>query len=120
MQTGERESSFFARSLALIEVNLNSTFTSSTPMAIEVSRQMYNKLVTDDSNLQKVLLPEYLDDMAEAREFKPKCSLQLTLPEQDLVFAESNKFTIHTKKFNIFKKEFICNHQKPHLILIMF
>lgn len=36
------------------------TFTPSCPAAIEISRQTYSELITDDNSLTKVILPEYL------------------------------------------------------------
>lgn len=43
------------------ELDPRCSFTPSLPAAIEISRMVYDQCTTDDTNFQKVLLPEYVD-----------------------------------------------------------
>jgi len=60
-ETSPADSSLFASGMSVGETMPRQTFTPSTPEAIEISRQSYAQLITDDNSLSKVMLPEYLD-----------------------------------------------------------
>lgn len=53
--------SIFASNLCVQENTSRRTFNVSTPALIEISRQTYVELKTDDPSLAETLLPEYLD-----------------------------------------------------------
>lgn len=55
------DDSVFARNLVVRENVPHTRFNVSSPALIELSRQTYSELLTDDTNLSKVLLPEYID-----------------------------------------------------------
>ncbi|KAG5869224.1 hypothetical protein JTB14_035660 [Gonioctena quinquepunctata] len=67
------------------------TFTPSTPALIEITRQTYSEMITDDPQLSKTLLPEYFHYYASALlwlmiiNLKQKNSQPLTEEEQDLL-----------------------------------
>ena len=67
------------------------TFNVSAPALIEITRQTYSELLTDDSNLSKVLLPEYIDYYGTCMlwfriiNLKQKNSQRLTPAETDLL-----------------------------------
>ena len=44
-----------------VEVNSNTQFSASLPSLMEVTRELHSNLVTDDANLSKQLVPEYID-----------------------------------------------------------
>lgn len=60
-ETNPIDSSLFASAMSVRETAPRQTFTPSTPAMIDITRQMYAELITDDRTLTKVLLPEYLD-----------------------------------------------------------
>lgn len=55
------DGSLFASGMSVRETVPRQTSTPSAPAAIEISRQSYAELITDDNPLSKVMLPEYLD-----------------------------------------------------------
>jgi len=85
------DDSVFAQGFTVNEVGNRTTFTPSAPAMIEISRGVYTEMVTDDANLQKLILPEYIDYYAVAMlwfrivSLKAKNSQPLTTEEQDLL-----------------------------------
>lgn len=85
------DDSVFAQGFTVNEVGNRTTFTPSAPAMIEISRGVFTELVTDDPNLQKLILPEYVDYYATAMlwfritSLKAKNSQPLTSEEQDLL-----------------------------------
>lgn len=55
------DSAIFSRSVSVREVNNRVNFTPAAPAAMDVSRETYLQILTDDANLSKVILPEYID-----------------------------------------------------------
>lgn len=55
------DSAIFSRSVSVRETNNNVTFTPAAPAALDVSRETYLQILTDDANFSKVVLPEYTD-----------------------------------------------------------
>jgi hypothetical protein len=53
--------SLFAHGISIREVDIDTRMTPSATSIIEVSRDMYRELVAHDPNMNKALLPEYLD-----------------------------------------------------------
>lgn len=90
-ETSPAEGSVFSTGMSVREVVPRLTFTPSAPALVDITRQTYSELVTDEPNLSKVLLPEYLDYYATAMlwlriaSLKQKNSQALTLEEQDLL-----------------------------------
>lgn len=60
------ESAIFSQNMTTREVDGRVNFTPSTPVIIDITRDTYAQLQTDESNLSKVLLPECLDYYATA------------------------------------------------------
>lgn len=60
------ENSVFSQGISVSEVTERREFSSSTPALIDISRSVYAELLSDDSNLGKTLLPEYVDYYATA------------------------------------------------------
>lgn len=92
MSTGNpAEGSVFGANIAVKETRLRTTFTPSAPAVIEISRQTYAEMITDDPQVSKALLPEYLDYYATAMlwlrivHLKQRNSQVLTQQEQDLL-----------------------------------
>ncbi|XP_030758050.1 uncharacterized protein LOC115883781 [Sitophilus oryzae] len=85
------EGSVFASQISVRETVQRQTFTPSAPALIEISRQTYAELLTDDAQLAKVLLPEYFDYYSTAMlwlrivHLKQRNSQPLTQKEQDLL-----------------------------------
>ncbi|CAG9818156.1 unnamed protein product [Phaedon cochleariae] len=85
------DGSVFATGITVRETVQRQTFSPSTPAAIDISRQTYAELITDDPQLSKVLLPEYLDYYTTALiwmrivHLKQRNSQALTIAEQDLL-----------------------------------
>lgn len=55
------KSSVFAMGSEVREISLDTRITPSTPILVDVSRMTYAEMIIDDPNLQKVMVPEYLD-----------------------------------------------------------
>lgn len=53
--------SIFGKSMTARENNSRVQFTPTNVGTIEISRQIYEQLITDDNNLIKIILPEYID-----------------------------------------------------------
>lgn len=85
------DSSLFASGMSVRETVPRQTFTPSAPAAIEISRQSYAELITDDNSLSKVMLPEYLDYYTtamvwiRATTLKQKNSQPITQEEDQLL-----------------------------------
>jgi hypothetical protein len=95
------ESSVFSTGISIRESNARLTFNVSAPALIDVSRRMFAELLTDDANLGKVLIPEYLDYYSTAMlwfrlvTLKEKNSQPLTAEEQELItLIQSISFSI--------------------------
>lgn len=77
--------------MSVREVAPRLTFSPSAPALIDISRQCYAELITDESNLTKTILPEYVDYYSTALlwmrivTLKQKNSQPLTLEENDLL-----------------------------------
>ncbi|KAG5872092.1 hypothetical protein JTB14_006438 [Gonioctena quinquepunctata] len=85
------DGSVFATGVLVRETVQRQTFSPSTPAEIDISRQTYAELITDDPQLAKVILPEYLDYYTTALiwmrivHLKQRNSQRLTNAEQDLL-----------------------------------
>lgn len=85
------DSAIFATGISVREVTGRTTFTPSAPSVIEVSRQTFSEIITDDPSLGKVLLAEYIDYYATALlwlrivHLKERNSQELTVFERDLL-----------------------------------
>ncbi|KAK7873281.1 hypothetical protein R5R35_011347 [Gryllus longicercus] len=95
------DSSVFAPGMSVRETVGRETFTPSAPALIDISRQTYSELVTDDSSLSKVILPEYLDYYATALlwmrivTLKEKNAQPLTEAERELLLlVQSTPFAL--------------------------
>lgn len=55
------DGSVFSTGMSVREVAPRQTFSPSAPALIDISRQCYSELITDDPNLTKTILPEYFD-----------------------------------------------------------
>lgn len=91
IESSPAEGSVFASGMSVREVAPRLTFSPSAPALIDISRQCYAELITDDSNLGKTLLPEYIDYYATAIlwlriiNLKQKNSQPLTQSKMDLL-----------------------------------
>lgn len=89
--TNPAEGSVFTSEISVRETRQRQTFQPSAPAAIEISRQTFAEMLTDDPQLSKVLLPEYLDYYTTAllwlrfTNLKQKNSQPMTQTEQDLL-----------------------------------
>lgn len=85
------DSSLFASNMSVRENVQRQEFSPSAPALIEIARQTYAELITDDTALSKVLLPEYLDYYATSMlwlrviTLKMKNSQPLTPTEEALL-----------------------------------
>lgn len=85
------DSAIFGSNLSTRETVGRETFTPGLPALIDISRQTYAELISDDSSLSKVLLPEYMDYYAAAMlwvrivTLKEKNSQPLSLAERELL-----------------------------------
>lgn len=81
----------FATGMSVREVAPQLTFSPSAPALIDISRQCYAELITDESNLSETILPEYVDYYSTAMlwlrivTLKQKNSQPLTQEENDLL-----------------------------------
>ncbi|XP_024894021.1 uncharacterized protein LOC112468878 isoform X2 [Temnothorax curvispinosus] len=79
--------SVFAHGIGIREVNANRRMTPAASSLIEVSRYVYRELITDDFNIQKSIVPEYLDYYATAllwfRITKLKCLAHDVLTQEE-------------------------------------
>ena len=88
----EYDGAIFRESISVRETRLRQTFTPSAPALIEIARLTFTELLTDDPQLEKALLPEYLDYYAVAMlwlrivHLKQRNSQPLTKAEQNLLF----------------------------------
>lgn len=90
----------FVSSMSVREVN-DTRFNSSTPTLVEISRLCYSELVADDVNVQKTILPEYLDYYATALTWlrlislKVKLRQPITVAERDaLLLIENSQLSV--------------------------
>ncbi|CAI6374925.1 unnamed protein product [Macrosiphum euphorbiae] len=95
------EGSVFASGISVREVSPRLEFTPSTPAIIDISRQTFAEMITDDSNLSKSLLPEYLDYYTTSMlwlrilSLKQKNSQPLIEQEQDILqLVQTTPFTV--------------------------
>ncbi|KAG5875756.1 hypothetical protein JTB14_022465 [Gonioctena quinquepunctata] len=85
------DSSVFSAEVTVRETISRQLFSPSAPALIEISRQTYCEMVTEDSQLSKTILPEYLDYYATAllwlriTNLKQKNSQPLSGAENDLL-----------------------------------
>ncbi|KAL1492424.1 hypothetical protein ABEB36_010676 [Hypothenemus hampei] len=85
------DATLFAENMSVKENTPRVFFTPSAPALIDISVQTYSELVTDDSNLAKAILPEYLSYYSTAMMWfrmvtlKERTSQPLTQLEQDLL-----------------------------------
>lgn len=85
------DSSVFATGMSVREVAPRLTFSPSAPALIDISRQCCAELITDDANLTKTILPEYIDYYSTALlwmrivTLKQRNSQALTAEENDLL-----------------------------------
>lgn len=91
----------FRESIAVRETRLRQTFTPSAPALVEISRNTFAELLTDDAQLGKALLPEFLDYYATAMlwlrivHLKQKNYQPLTEEEQDvLTLVQTTNFCL--------------------------
>lgn len=89
--TNPADATLFAENMSVKENTPRVFFTPSAPSLIDIAVQTYGELVTDDANLTKALLPEYLSYYATAMlwfriiTLKERTSQPLTQTEQDLL-----------------------------------
>lgn len=89
--TGPFEHSVFGTTLSVNEIGNRTPFTPSAPALIEISRSVYSELLTDEPNLAKTFLPEYLDYYSTALlwfrfiSLKAKNANPLTDDESDII-----------------------------------
>ncbi|XP_011877164.1 PREDICTED: uncharacterized protein LOC105567156 [Vollenhovia emeryi] len=90
-----------ARGMNVREVNLDTQISPSAPTLIEITRLTYRMLVTHDYNIQKLILPEYLDYYATALLWCRITSLKhfnyevLTVEEEELFgLIKNTQFSI--------------------------
>ncbi|KAJ8978102.1 hypothetical protein NQ317_018968 [Molorchus minor] len=95
------DSSIFSTGISVRENVARCTFAPSTPALIEISRQTYSELITDDPSLSKIVLPEYLDYYSTAMlwfrilTLKAKNSQALTVQEQEtLELIQTSSFLL--------------------------
>lgn len=85
------DGSVFATGMSVREVSPRLTFSPAAPALIDISRQCYAELITDEPNLTKTILPEYVDYYNTALlwmrivTLKQKNSQALTVEENDLL-----------------------------------
>ncbi|MCP3668368.1 MAG: hypothetical protein GY696_38765, partial [Gammaproteobacteria bacterium] len=88
--------SLFSTDMAVTEVNSRLVFTPAAPALIDISRQVYQELSTDDSSIGKQILPQYIDYYVTALLWmrmvclKQANSQALTDEEQDLILLIQN------------------------------
>ncbi|KAG8234315.1 hypothetical protein J437_LFUL013055 [Ladona fulva] len=95
------DASLFSAGMSVREVVPRQTFTPSAPAAIEVAARTFSELVTDDANLSKTLLPEYVTYYTTAMlwlrilTLKEKNAQPLTVEERDLLtLVQSTSFVL--------------------------
>ncbi|CAG9822183.1 unnamed protein product [Phaedon cochleariae] len=87
------DGSVFSAEVTVRETQSRRTFTLSALALIEIARQTFSEMLTDDPQLSKAMLPEYFDYYATALlwlriiNLKQKNSQPLTEEEQDLLVA---------------------------------
>lgn len=85
------ERAVFRESITVRETRLKTTFTPSSPALIEIRHNTFAELLTDDAQLGKALLPEYLDYYSTAMlwfrivHLKQKNAQALTPSEQNIL-----------------------------------
>lgn len=90
-ETSASDESVFARNLGVRENTPRQEFNVAAPALIEISRQTYAELLTDDSSLGKQLLAEYLDYYSTVLlwfrivTLKQRNSQSLSVSEQDIL-----------------------------------
>ncbi|KAK9877284.1 hypothetical protein WA026_017676 [Henosepilachna vigintioctopunctata] len=97
------EGSVFISEISVRETRSRQTFTPSTPAAIEISRQTFAELLTDDTQLSKAILPEYQDYYTTCliwfriTTLKQKNSQPLTAEEQAVLdMIQTTSFCVPT------------------------
>lgn len=100
-ESSPADSSLFASGMSVRETVPRQVFTPSAPAAIEISRQSYAELITDDNSLSKIMLPEYLDYYATAMlwlritTLKQKNSQPITpIEDQLLTLTQTTPFVL--------------------------
>lgn len=73
--------SVFIVAMSNREVSLNTKITPSAPTLIDISRATHAELLADEANLNKTLLPEYLDYYATALLWFRFCTLKVKLKQ---------------------------------------
>ncbi|XP_072399130.1 uncharacterized protein [Diabrotica undecimpunctata] len=95
------EGAIFRESITVRETRLRQTFTPSAPALIEISRVTFAELLTDDAQIGKTILPEFLGYYSTALLWlriiylKQKNSQPLTEQEQDiLTLTQTTVFSV--------------------------
>lgn len=117
------EGSVFTSNIAVRETRQRQTFTPSAPALIEITRQSYAEMLTDDPQLNKALLPEFLDYYSTALlwlriiNLKQRNSQALTEAEQDiLMLTQTTNFCVPEPILLQLKQlGNICTMGKQHL-----